>query len=208
MKVSRMTSVLLIQAHLVWIVSIYNIGIGFFIAGFNPIVQSISEVALEAPAFAYTHRLADIVIGASMCGFALALNFLSSRRLTFSMISISLLGLSMVSAGIWTLESPLHLLYNLSFFMIVAPIACALEFKEMLDSRRFETLCLSVSFLHVFMFWCIYAGFIPAEYNGLVQRTWAIVTMGWFGVAAYAFTQRSSANKQMQSDTAKAAPLI
>ena len=33
MTVNRMTSVLLKQAHLVWIVSIYNIGIGFFIVG-------------------------------------------------------------------------------------------------------------------------------------------------------------------------------
>lgn len=199
--------VLLKQTHLVWLVSIVNIGIGFFISGFNPLAQSISEVALEAPAFTYTHRLADIVIGASMCGFGIALNMLSRKWLTFSMISICLLGLSMASAGIWTLENPLHLLYNLSIFMTIAPVVCALEFKEKINSPRFETLCLSVSFIHVFMFWCIYAGFIPSEYNGLIQRVWA-VTMGWFGVAAYAFIQSASANEQVQTDSAEAAPLI
>ena len=33
------------------------------------------------------------------------------------------------------------------------------------------------------MFWLIYAGFIQ-EYNGLIQRIWAVPTMGWFGYAS------------------------
>ena len=187
-----MTQVLLRQAHLVWLASIVNIGIGLVIPGFNPLAQSISEVALEAPGFAYTHRLANIVIGASMIGFGVALNALSGKRITLSIVSTVLLGLSMISAGIWTLETPLHLLYNLSIFMILVPVACALELGYVARSKPFETLCVAVSFLHVFMFWCIYAGFIPGEYNGLVQRLWAVVTMGWFGVAAHVLATRSS----------------
>jgi hypothetical protein len=35
------------------------------------------------------------------------------------------------------------------------------------------------------MLWLIYAGFIPQEINGFIQRLWAILTMGWFGIAAY-----------------------
>ena len=193
-----MINISLKQAHLVWLVSIINIGIGFVISGFNPIAQSISEVALEAPVFAYTHRLADIVIGLSMCVFGVALNALSYKKISFSMISIGLLGVSMVSAGIWTLESPLHLLYNLSIFMIIIPVVFALEFREEIESSSFETFCLATTFVHVFVFWCIYAGFIPQEYNGLVQRVWAILTMGWFGVAAHLLIQGISANKQIQ----------
>ncbi len=192
-----MVNVLLKQTHLIWLFSIINIGIGFVISGFNPIAQSISEVALEAPVFAYTHRVADIVIGLSMCVFGVALNTLSYRKISFSMISIGLLGISMVSAGIWTLESPLHLLYNLSIFMIIVPVVFALEFKEKIESPSFETFCLTATFVHVFVFWCIYAGFIPPEYNGLVQRAWAVLTMGWFGVAAYLLIQSISANQYL-----------
>lgn len=200
-----MINISLKQAHLVWLVSIINIGIGFVISGFNPIAQSISEVALEAPVFAYTHRLADIVIGLSMCVFGVALNALSYKKISFSMISMGLLGVSMVSAGIWTLESPLHLLYNLSIFMIIIPVVFALEFREEIDSPAFETFCLATTFVHVSVFWCIYAGFIPQEYNGLIQRLWAILTMGWWGVAAHLLIQGISANKQKQP-TATALP--
>ncbi len=186
------------QAHLIWLFSIVNIGIGFIITGFNPLAQSISEVALEAPVFAYTHRFADIAIGVSMCVFGVALNAIASKRISFSMISICLLGLSMMSAGIWTLESLLHLLYNLSIFMIIIPVVFALEFKEKIASPSFETFCLITSFVHVFVFWCIYAGFIPQEFNGLIQRAWAVLTMGWFGVAAHVLIQGMSVNEEVQ----------
>jgi len=192
---SRFQSLAVKQAHLIWLLSIVNIGIGFLITDFNPLAQSISAVALEAPFFAFIHRFADIGIGLSMCIFAVALNALVSRRLSFSMVSIGLLGASMISAGLWTLESPLHLLYNLSIFMIVVPIVFALEFKEKIDSSSFETFCLITSFIHVFMFWSIYAGFIPKEYSGLAQRVWAVLTMGWFGVSAHLLNLRLSGGK-------------
>ncbi|MCC2605978.1 DUF998 domain-containing protein [Planctobacterium marinum] len=179
------------QAHLIWLVSIINIGIGVIIPGFDFLAKSISHVALEAPVFAIIHRTADIVIGLSMCGFACAISRTSPNRFSLASLSTLLLGLSMISAGIWTLETPLHLLYNLSIFMIIVPLAFALEFKNRCHSLKFEYLCMAITCLHVFMFWLIYAGFIPAEFNGLVQRLWAIPTMGWFGVAAYRLLQRN-----------------
>lgn len=176
---------LLKQAHLIWIVSIVNIGIGIIIPGFDFVSKSISYVALEAPIYAYTHRVADIIIGLSMCGFAISMQLKSTNRFSTAMLATLLFGISMISAGIWTLETPLHLLYNLSIFMIIAPIAFALEFKNIIKSSAFESICVAVTVLHVFMFWLIYAGFIPQEFNGLIQRLWAIPTMGWFGIAAY-----------------------
>lgn len=67
------------QAHLIWLVSIINIGIGVIIPGFDFLAKSISHVALEAPVFAIIHRTADIVIGLSMCGFACAISRLIGR---------------------------------------------------------------------------------------------------------------------------------
>lgn len=173
------------QAHIVWIVSIVNIGLGVIIPDFNFFAKSISHVALEAPIYAYTHRLADIIIGLSMCGFAFGVLRSSQSRFSSATLSAFLFGISMVSAGIWTLESPLHLLYNLSIFMIILPMAFALEFKSRIKSLAFENVCVAVTVLHVLMFWLIYAGFIPEEFNGLIQRAWAIPTMGWFGLAAH-----------------------
>tara|TARA_Y100000780_G_scaffold99524_1_gene90496 strand:+ start:2673 stop:3275 length:603 start_codon:yes stop_codon:yes gene_type:complete len=200
--VSFFVRALVKQAHLIWIASIINIGLGFVIPGFDVFAKSISHVALEAPVFAYTHRVGDIVIGISMCLFALGIQLTTPSRVSFSMASVLLLGLSMISAGVWTLETPLHLLYNLSIFMIIAPLAYSLEFKNIIKSPSFE-LFSAASFLHVFMFWLIYAGFIPSEINGLVQRVWAIPTMGWFGIAAYMLGSRQfSANNSMQATSA------
>lgn len=181
---NRATYLSLYQGHLIWMVSIINIGIGFLIPNFDVLAKSISHVALEAPIYSVTHRAADILIGISMCVFSIGIYASSKYRFSSGALTIMLLGFSMISAGIWTLESPLHLLYNLSIFMILIPVCVALEFKGKLSSNRFEELSIILSLIHVFMFWLIYAGFIPSSYNGLIQRMWAIPTMGWFGYAA------------------------
>jgi len=178
------------QAHIIWIASIINIGIGTIIPGFDVLSKSISHVALEAPIFAFTHRTMDIVIGLSMSLFAVGLFKISPYKLSVASLTTLLLGCSMISAGIWTLESPLHLLYNLSIFMILIPICTALEFKNIVKSSKFEAFCVLLSLFHVLMFWLIYAGFIPQSYNGLIQRIWAVPTMGWFGYAAWQLTKR------------------
>ena len=187
------------QAHIVWMASIINIGLGVIIPDFDFLSKSISHVALEAPIFAYTHRAADIIIGLSMCGFSFGIHKISQNRFSAATLSSFLLGISMISAGIWTLETPLHLLYNLSIFMIIVPMSFALEFKNTIKSRLFESFSVAVTVLHVLMFWFIYAGFIPQEFNGLVQRLWAIPTMGWFGIAAYMLIlNQFSVNKSIQ----------
>lgn len=188
------------QTHIVWIASIVNIGLGIIIPNFDYFSKSISYVALEAPIYAYTHRTADIVIGLSMFCFAIGVLRTSQSKFSPTALSSFLFGISMVSAGIWTLESPLHLLYNLSIFMIMLPIAFALEFKNSIKSNSFENVCIAVTVLHILMFWLIYAGFIPQEFNGLIQRLWAIPTMGWFGMAThFLLSCRYSANKQFQA---------
>ncbi len=189
------------QAHIVWLASIINIGLGIVIPEFDFMSKSISHVALESPFFAYTHRLADIIIGLSMCTFAFGIHSYLKRFSSASLSSL-LLGISMISAGIWTLETPLHLVYNLSIFMIIVPMSFALEFKNIIKSRTFENFSVSVTVLHVVMFWLIYAGFIPQEFNGLIQRLWAIPTMGWFGIAAHLIVQRYIlANKALKADS-------
>ena len=187
------------QAHIVWLASIINIGLGIIIPDFDFFSKSISHVALEAPVFAYIHRAADVIIGLSMCGFAFGIHQTSQSRFSAATLSVFLLGISMISAGIWTLQTPLHLLYNLSIFMIIVPMAFALDFKNVVKSSSFESFSVAVTVLHVFMFWLIYAGFVPQEFNGLIQRLWAVPTMGWFGVAAHMLIlHQFSVNKSIQ----------
>lgn len=192
MPMEAISRLLLRLGHVIWLASIVNIGLGFFIPGFDPVAQTISAMGHAPAAFAYTHRATDVLIGICMCAFGIGLHAAANRHALFSMIAMSLLGASFISAGIWTLEHPLHLLYNLSIVVILVPVVCALELKELVQSRRFETLCLIVSFISTLMFWCSYAGFIPREVGGLVQRIWTVILMGWFGITAYVVERRSA----------------
>lgn len=192
-------SILIQQAHIVWVATLVNVSIGFFISDFNAFTQSISAVGLESAGYAYTHRAADILIGMSMCAFGIAISLLK-RKVTFSLVLLNLYGVSMISAGVWTLESPLHLLYNLSIVMILTPAVCALELKEEIGSLRFERFSISISLVHVSMFWFIYAGFMPQETSGLINRIWAVVGMSWFGIAAFVLSHLTSDDEQVIPD--------
>ena len=169
-----------------------NALLGFIVPGFHPMTQSISEVALAAPGFAWTHRALDVLVGLAMCVFAAGLQCAVRKRLSLAAIATGALGISFASAGVWTLESGLHLLYNLSIVQIVVPIAMALEFKNEIRSARFETFSLLVSFVHVLMVWALFAGFVPLAWFGLAQRMWAVVMVSWFGVAAHVLTRRGA----------------
>ena len=197
--VKHINLLLIKQGHLVWLLSAYNIFIGLFISGFDPVVYSISHVALEAPFFAYSHRLADILIGVSMCVFAMGCGMAFRRLWSVTTVCTLLLGISMISAGIWTLESPLHLLYGLSIFMILMPLAFAYELDGQIGSARFKQACKVLSLIHCSMFWLIYAGFIPSEYNGLIQRIWAVPTMAWFGWAVIALNTQIKSVRRMRA---------
>lgn len=181
------------QAYAIPVLGFFNIALGFFAVGYDPVTQTISEMALQTPGAAWTHRTLDVLIGVSMCLFAVGSHGLSGKRFSFTLVVVSLVGVSMISAGIWILESPLHELFGLSIFLIVVPVVFALELRDALRSPNFELYSLGMMFLHVTMFWLIYAGFIPDEYQGLNQRLWSLLTMLWYGVAAHVLLKRSPA---------------
>jgi hypothetical protein len=186
--VLAMTRRLVWCGHLVWILMAGNALLGFVVPGFHPLAQTISEVALAAPGFAWTHRVLDVLVGLAMCSFAAGLQCAVRKRISLAALATGALGVAFASAGVWTLESGLHLLYNLSIIQIIVPIAQALEFKDDIRSTRYETYSLLVSFFHLLMLWALGAGFVPLPWLGLAQRVWAIVMVSWFGVAAHLLT--------------------
>ena len=96
---NQTTYIAIKQAHIIWIASIFNIGIGFIIPGFDVLAKSISHVALEAPIFSITHRTLDVIIGVSMCVFALGLFRISTYKISAAAVTTFLLVCSMISAG-------------------------------------------------------------------------------------------------------------
>lgn len=79
--------------HLVWILMTVNALLGFAVPGFHPLAQTISEVGHAAPAFAWTHRILDLLVGLAMCLFAIGLQLACRKPISLSAIVTGLLPL-------------------------------------------------------------------------------------------------------------------
>ncbi len=171
------------QALLIPVFAFYNIFIGLFVSGYSVTSQHISELALEAEFFAYSHRLADILIGLSMCVFAFAC--FSTAKAKFTFLTMLSFGMTWIFAGIFILNSPLHDIYGLTTILIIVPAVFALEMREFYESKKFQDFSILVTLAHVVFFWFVNYGFMPLEYKGITQRVWVAITLVWYGVAAY-----------------------
>ncbi len=185
------------QAILIPVLALYNITIGLLVSGYSIISQHISELALETQFFAYSHRLADILIGLSMCAFAFAC--LSIAKAKFTFVTMFAFGLTWISAGIFILISPLHDIYGLTTILLVVPVLFALEMGDYYRSKKFQNISVLVTLTHVTFFWFYSYGFMPTEFKGLTQRIWVFITLAWYGFAAYQLV--AVANKSSKSDT-------
>lgn len=183
------------QAMLIPAFAFYNIFIGLFVSGYSVTSQHISELALEAEFFAYSHRLADILIGLSMCIFAFAC--FSTAKAKFTFLTMLSFGMTWIFAGIFILSSPLHDIYGLTTILIVVPVVFALEMREFYASKKFQDFSILVTLIHAIFFWFLNYGFMPVEYKGITQRVWVAITLVWYGIAAYQML--IFANKQRQS---------
>jgi hypothetical protein len=182
------------QAMLIPAFAFYNIFIGLFVSGYSVSTQRISELALEADFFAYSHRLADLLIGLSMCVFAVAC--LSTAKAKFTFITMFLFGLTWIFAGIFILTSPLHDIYGLTTLLIIVPVLFALEMREFYRSKKFQDFSVLVTLIHVIFFWFFNYGFMPVEYKGITQRVWVAITLLWYGVAAYQMLRSANLQKR------------
>ncbi|MCG7537556.1 DUF998 domain-containing protein [Pseudoalteromonas sp. OOF1S-7] len=184
------------QAMLIPGLALYNIFVGLFASGYSVISQHISELALAAPFFSYTHRLADVLIGLSMCIFSLVCLLVAKAKFTF--LTMFAFGTTWVFAGVFILTSPLHDVYGLTTVLIVVPVIFALEMQEYYSSKYFKNFCVLVTLIHVVFFWFFNYGFMPIEYKGVTQRVWVAITLAWYGIAAYQVV--TVANKEMNKD--------
>jgi len=185
----KQRSLLLVNlATFIPLFALYNIFIGLFVPGYNIQTQHISELALAQPFFAYSHRLADILIGITMCLFAFVC--LREAKAKFTFLTMFAFGLTWIFAGIFILTSPLHDIYGLANVLIVVPVIFALEMRNLYQSKTFQDFCVLVTLVHVIFIWFINYGFLPVEYKGVSQRIWVAITLVWYGVAALQIKKR------------------
>lgn len=170
------------QAYIIPVLAIINITLGLFVSGYDAVSQRISELALETPFIAYTHRIIDIIIGISMCVFALQIFRIVKGYFTF--LTIFAFGLTWIFAGVFILTSPLHDVYGLTTILIIIPLIFVIEYRDVLKSNYFQTYSIITSLIHIMFFWFFNYGFFSQDKVGITQRVWVFITLIWFGVAA------------------------
>ncbi|WP_338791776.1 hypothetical protein [Bernardetia sp. MNP-M8] len=138
------------QAFIIPVLAVINIILGLFVSGYDVASQRISELALETPSIAYTHRILDIIIGISMCIFAVQVFKLVKAY--FSLLTIFAFGLTWIFAGVFILTSPLHDIYGLTNVLIIIPLIFVIEYREVLKSKYFVTYSILTSLIHIIFF--------------------------------------------------------
>ena len=160
--------------------------VGLALPGYSSISQQMSELEMYAPAADIATRIAAIVSGASIVLFGLGLLRIGLRQFAFTALAAIVFGISMVSNGIFTMSGPLHGLYGIGIFCVVAPAFFAAEFRDSTRSRTIGTLSMAIAVISLLYNWMMIVHFDPAGFQGLTQRAFAIVAFGWYSIASYA----------------------
>ena len=156
--------------------------LGCFVGDYDSLSQHMSELELRTGTVAWIVRVAAILAGLSILGFAAGL-ILDSRRVRLALtpwIAAAVL-VGMISNGVLVIGSPLHGLYGLPIFSVLLPVAFCAEYQS---SWRLTPafICISTwaAALTLLYMWSLLAGFDPEAYRGLTQRAATLVMFGWF----------------------------
>lgn len=156
--------------------------VSWFVPGYSSLSQHMSELELLGGTPAMLTRVAAIVSGASIVGFALGLLGLS-RHYLFSALACALFGLSMISNGVVVTGSPWHGLYGIGLICVLAPALFVAESPGIANDPRLRRWFLAAAVLTLLYMWLMITGLDPMPYRGLTQRIAVVFMFGWYALA-------------------------
>lgn len=168
--------------------------------GFDHATQYISELGgAEAPLPAI-FNVGVLVSGAGAglagIGFALAVIALGGARFSAAIIALcfGLAGVGLVLSSIYPWPDPRHLAINLGLGIQIAPLAMVWALRRLEGMERLRIFLLGVfvvmAILTVLTKHLIFKGLVNDDNVGWWERAFAIVLVGWTGVAAYVLERR------------------
>lgn len=168
--------------------------------GFDHATQYISELGgAEAPHPAI-FNVGVLVSGAGAglagIGFALAVMALGGARFSAAIIALcfGLAGVGLVLSSIYPWPDPRHLAINLGLGIQIAPLAMVWALRRLEGMERLRIFLLGVfvvmAILTVLTKHLIFKGLVNDDNVGWWERAFAIVLVGWTGVAAYVLERR------------------
>lgn len=162
---------------------------GMFAPDYNPVASHGSELSLTNGASKYLFQLAAIGSGAAFCIFGISLWLNIQRAISFGAICWIIFGISMISNGLFIVGTPMHGLYGVGIFAIVAPALSAFETKDAsLDWPLY--FCTIITSLGAIVYlWINLTGNDPEGYRGLTQRIFSSLNSLWPFVFALRFNK-------------------
>jgi hypothetical membrane protein len=168
--------------------------------GFDHATQYISELGGEAAPHPAIFNIGVLVsgVGAGIAGigFALSVLALGSARVSAAVIALcfALAGVGLVVSSIYPWPDPRHLAINLGLGIQIAPLALVWALRKIEGMGRLRVFLFAVfvvmAILTVLTKHLIFKGLVNDDNVGWWERGFAIVLVGWTGVAAYVLERR------------------
>lgn len=157
---------------------------GFFAADYSPVASHVSVMTLQDSVAHLLVNIAALITGVTLIVFGVGVWARVPRVFSAGALCWILFGFSMVANGIWPMGGPMHGLYIIGIFNILAPALTLLDIKDAEIQTRLHMLTVFVSLASVFYIWLLLNGFDPEGYTGLTQRIFA--SIGYFWPLAFA----------------------
>ncbi len=160
---------------------------GFFASDYNAVASHVSVMTLTPGMAHMIANLAALGAGATLILFGIGIWQLSGRRIAVGALGWIIFGISMLANGIWPMGGPMHGLYIIGIFNIIAPALSLLEVRDDILRTRLLGVTVFVSVSSVLYLWLLLNGFDPDGYQGLTQRVFGSINYLWPIVFAYQF---------------------
>lgn len=168
---------------------------GVLATDYNPISSHVSMMTLQ-DGIAHTFaNVAALTSGLALILFGIGVWRLSKRLFSAGAVCWMLFGISMLANGIWPMGGPMHGLYVIGIFSVLAPALSLLDMRSHTLQSRLHGFTIVCSLAGVFYLWILLNGFDPEGYSGLTQRVFGSINYLWPLVFALQFFKDAASSK-------------
>jgi hypothetical protein len=148
--------------------------------GYNSLAQHASELLAAGGFSGACVRIAAAGAGMGFILFGFAVGSLSSQKVSLTVITWVVFGLSMISNSIWPMGSPMHGLYAVGIINLLSPAISHVELERRWLDRPWHRQVTALSSLAgVLYLWLNLTGNDPESLRGLTQRVFFSLFALW-----------------------------
>ena len=162
---------------------------GFIATDYNPIASHVSVMTLQDGPAHLLANLAALLAGGALILFGIGIWVHSRRLVSVGALGWLLFGIAMITNGIWPMGSPMHGLYIIGIFNIIAPAMTLLDIRNDALREKLHAITAFVSLSGVTYLWLALTGFEPDGYAGLFQRIFGSINYLWPFMASWTFSR-------------------